>query len=96
MNGIHNDEKTKSFHNGGYDSQFSDDIPLPDFISGDFDSIKPHVKEFYSDLGVKIIYTPDQDKTDYTKALHILKEHLTQTQMKVSLKLFDQYRKTKF
>ena len=47
-------------------------IPLPDFISGDFDSIDESIKDFYKEKGVAIIPTPNQDETDFTKALHEL------------------------
>ncbi|XP_015210368.2 thiamine pyrophosphokinase 1 isoform X3 [Lepisosteus oculatus] len=49
---------------------------LPDYISGDFDSIKPEVKEFYKEKKCKIIETEDQDLTDFTKCLHIMVEEI--------------------
>ncbi|SFI99107.1 thiamine pyrophosphokinase [Kaistella treverensis] len=40
-----------------------------DFISGDFDSHSGNDENIYQE---KFIYTPDQDKTDFEKALEIL------------------------
>lgn len=42
-----------------------------DFISGDFDSHSGSDENIY---GEKFIYTPDQDKTDFHKALEIILE----------------------
>lgn len=42
-----------------------------DFISGDFDSHSGSDENVYND---KFIYTPDQDKTDFHKALEIISE----------------------
>ncbi len=42
-----------------------------DFISGDFDSHSGKDEAVYDE---KFIYTPDQDKTDFQKALEILEE----------------------
>ncbi|MGG5208394.1 thiamine diphosphokinase [Chryseobacterium sp. MIQD13] len=49
------------------------DFPLEklDFISGDFDSHSGKDEDIYQD---KFIYTPDQDKTDFQKALEIIVE----------------------
>lgn len=51
----------------------SKDFPFEklDFISGDFDSHSGKDAEIYQE---KFIYTPDQDKTDFEKALEIIKE----------------------
>lgn len=46
------------------------DWDLLTFISGDFDSFQPQQNE----LTEKIIHTPDQNKTDFQKALEILIE----------------------
>lgn len=42
-----------------------------DFISGDFDSHPGKEEGFYEE---KFIYTPDQDKTDFHKALELIEE----------------------
>lgn len=49
------------------------DFPLEklDFISGDFDSHSGSDENIYQD---KFIYTPDQNKTDFHKALEIILE----------------------
>lgn len=47
----------------------------PDYVSGDFDSIEPCVLDHVKGLGqVKVVPTPDQDETDFTKALHVLRD----------------------
>ncbi|RWS30060.1 thiamine pyrophosphokinase 1-like protein [Leptotrombidium deliense] len=53
---------------------------MPDIVCGDFDSIKPTVLEYYKQQkNVKVIETPDQDDTDFTKAV---KELLTEVKDK--------------
>jgi thiamine pyrophosphokinase len=45
----------------------------PDIISGDFDSVEKSAIEYFSQLdGCRIIPTPDQDETDFTKAVQIV------------------------
>ncbi|KAK7881301.1 hypothetical protein WMY93_029710 [Mugilogobius chulae] len=56
---------------------------LPDYISGDFDSITAEVKAFYADKGCKLIETADQDFTDFTKCLSIMLEQIQQQQLQV-------------
>lgn len=56
---------------------------LPDYISGDFDSITSEVKAFLSDKGCKLIETADQDLTDYTKCLQIMVEEIKSRQLQV-------------
>ncbi|XP_012688720.1 thiamin pyrophosphokinase 1 [Clupea harengus] len=56
---------------------------LPDYISGDFDSIKPVVKAFYGDKNCKLIETSDQDLTDFTKCLAIMVEKIREQQLQV-------------
>lgn len=56
---------------------------LPDYISGDFDSITSEVKAFYAEKGCKLIETADQDLTDFTKCLSIMVEEINRRQLKV-------------
>ncbi|XP_076014365.1 thiamine pyrophosphokinase 1 isoform X2 [Genypterus blacodes] len=56
---------------------------LPDYISGDFDSITAEVKAFYADKGCRLIETADQDLTDFTKCLAIMLEEIQKRQLKV-------------
>ncbi len=45
---------------------------------GDLDSLKDDVRDFFQDAGrTQIVRVPDQDSTDFTKALRWLKEHAT-------------------
>ncbi|XP_012289048.1 thiamin pyrophosphokinase 1 [Orussus abietinus] len=42
---------------------------VPNLISGDMDSIKKETLEKLKHAGASVVVTPDQDETDYTKAL---------------------------
>lgn len=42
---------------------------VPDVICGDFDSLSQDTLTKYSGMGSKLIRTPDQDETDFTKSL---------------------------
>lgn len=42
---------------------------VPNLITGDMDSSSPKLIEKLHDLGAKVKNTPDQNHTDYTKAL---------------------------
>lgn len=56
---------------------------LPDYISGDFDSITAEVKAFYADKGCRLIETADQDFTDFTKCLSLMLEEIRRQQLQV-------------
>ncbi|KAM8881929.1 thiamine pyrophosphokinase 1 isoform 1-T1 [Synchiropus picturatus] len=56
---------------------------LPDYISGDFDSITAEVKAFYADKGCRLIETYDQDLTDFTKCLILLLDEIQRRQLQV-------------
>ena len=45
---------------------------LPDVITGDLDSIRPEVLEFYEHLGVPVMREPEQDSHDFEKCLRWL------------------------
>lgn len=50
-------------------------VKAPDIVSGDFDSIRDDTMLCVEKLGCRIVKTPDQNETDFTKAVYLLKEH---------------------
>jgi thiamine pyrophosphokinase len=57
---------------------YSDEINekfLPDYISGDFDSIKETTLEYYKSISnIDFIHTYDQNATDFTKCVRVMME----------------------
>lgn len=51
--------------------QDKEELRPPDIISGDFDSITQETSNYFKEI--QRIHTPDQNETDFTKALKILK-----------------------
>ena len=45
------------------------DSPVPNLICGDLDSADMANVKYFEGLGAKVVATPDQDQTDFTKAL---------------------------
>ncbi|GAB0094794.1 Thiamine pyrophosphokinase [Sergentomyia squamirostris] len=57
-------------------SSSSRKILPPDMVTGDFDSIHPETLTTMKSLNCDIIRTPDQNETDFTKAIRELKPRL--------------------
>ena len=52
------------------------DCVAPDMITGDMDSIKENVLSYFKRKGSKIVETPDQNETDFSKTLRLLQAHV--------------------
>lgn len=63
---------------------FDSDMLNPDIICGDFDSVTPENLKFFQEQGTIILPTPDQDDTDFTKALKLTLEYLNKNNLQVS------------
>lgn len=51
-------------------------LSIPNLITGDFDSARSDVLDFYKEKGVEIIETPDQNFTDFTKCIRIILDRI--------------------
>ncbi|CAG4991891.1 unnamed protein product [Parnassius apollo] len=58
-------------------------ILLPNLITGDFDSITEEILQKYKKKGCKIIHTPDQNHTDFTKALIELNNYCSEHKVNI-------------
>ncbi|XP_039749668.1 thiamin pyrophosphokinase 1 isoform X2 [Pararge aegeria] len=58
-------------------------MKLPDMITGDFDSITKDILQKYKNQGCKTIHTPNQEHTDFTKALIELKNYCEEHKTKM-------------
>jgi len=47
---------------------------VPDIVTGDFDSIRPDVLDFYRQHGTRIAHNPSQASTDFEKSLVLIEE----------------------
>ncbi|XP_026811789.1 thiamin pyrophosphokinase 1-like isoform X1 [Rhopalosiphum maidis] len=68
------DGGTNKWHSFVKQNSF-DDLKFPDLITGDLDSANPAVVEQFVSMGSTIIPTPNQDETDFTKALKEVKKY---------------------
>ncbi|KAF9367303.1 hypothetical protein CPB97_005965, partial [Podila verticillata] len=47
---------------------------LPDAVRGDFDSLRDDVRDYYASKGVTVEKIGDQDSTDFTKCIELVRE----------------------
>jgi thiamine pyrophosphokinase len=59
------------------------DFIAPELITGDMDSIKQSVLTYFKKRGSQIILTPNQNETDFTKALRHIHRHITSQNLQV-------------
>ncbi|XP_050509968.1 thiamin pyrophosphokinase 1 [Diabrotica virgifera virgifera] len=65
------------------ESEFGD-IPHPDLITGDMDSIKQDILDHYKGISATtIVRTPDQNETDFFKSLIELQNHCSSNDIKL-------------
>ncbi|KAH9507418.1 cAMP-dependent protein kinase subunit [Bulinus truncatus] len=61
---------------------------VPNIITGDFDSVNPEFLDFYKNMNVSVLPTPDQDETDFTKCLKVVIDKMGQCSQIVALGAF--------
>lgn len=61
------------------------ELKNPDVVSGDFDSVNENTLEFFREKGATIEPTPNQDETDFTKAVRLLEPILEKKQVSVEI-----------
>ena len=59
------------------------DCVVPELVTGDFDSIKQNVLSYFRSKGSEVIATPNQDETDFTKALTEIQSFITSQNLQV-------------
>ena len=64
----------------------SEALPVPDLVTGDFDSIADATMQRCKAIGARVVPTPDQDRTDFTKAVDVLLQGAPVIKPKFSLK----------
>lgn len=55
---------------------------IPDFITGDFDSLREEVRQYYSDRGTIILHQATQYDTDFSKSVMIVKLYFHSNEMR--------------
>lgn len=61
-------------------------LEMPNLICGDFDSIRPEVKDYFSNHnGVEVLRTPNQDLTDFSKCVELLGQKIRSKMVDIDL-----------
>lgn len=69
------DGGTNQWHRFAKQNDTFDDLKLPDIITGDLDSADPAVVDQFVSMGSRVVHTPNQDETDFFKALMEIEKH---------------------
>lgn len=64
-----------------------ENVLFPDMITGDMDSLPKDVLHYFTSKNndIKVVFTPDQDETDFSKALTELSSYCVNKSIKVSI-----------